>query len=43
MQQTGEWGEYFDVMLSAFPYNDSLAMEYFPIKEALYMEGSNII
>ncbi len=39
MQKTGEWGEYFDVKMSAFPYNDSLACEYFPVKEVINLKN----
>jgi hypothetical protein len=42
MMQTGEWGEYFDVKNTAFPYNDSLAEEYFPIKEVVNMKDGVI-
>lgn len=42
MQTTGEWGEYFDVKMSAFPYNDSLAMEYFPIREVVSLKDGVI-
>jgi|GEM_PF-1900695 hypothetical protein len=31
MQETGEWGEFFDPSLSHFGYNESLAHEYFPL------------
>jgi len=30
MQKTGEWGEFFPVTLSPFPYIDSLANDFFP-------------
>jgi CxxC-x17-CxxC domain-containing protein len=31
MQKTGEWGEYFDFETSPFYYNETIAMEYFPL------------
>ena len=31
MKKTGEWGEFFPANNSPFPYNDSLAMDYFPL------------
>jgi hypothetical protein len=33
MQSTGEWGEFFPVELSPFAYNESYAMEYYPMTE----------
>jgi len=33
MQKTKEWGEFFPIQLSLFPYNDSLAQDYFPLTE----------
>jgi hypothetical protein len=33
MQTTGEWGEFFDPSLSPFGYNETVAMEYFPLKK----------
>lgn len=37
MQKTGEWGEYFPYSLSPFGYNETIAMDYFPLekKEAI--------
>jgi len=43
MKKTGEWGEYFNPINSAFPYNDSLALEYFPIKEVVEIKNNEII
>ena len=42
MKSTGEWGEFFPPKFSPFGYNDSMAMEYFPLsrKEA-EAEGFN--
>ncbi len=31
MRETGEWGQYFPMRLSAHPYNISLAQRYFPL------------
>jgi len=31
MQKTGEWGQFFPPKLSPFPYNASLAQEYYPL------------
>jgi hypothetical protein len=33
-----EWWEFFDISFSPFPYNDTVAMEYFPIKKLIYLE-----
>lgn len=33
MKKTGEWGEYFPPNLSCFPYNESSAHDYFPLKK----------
>jgi len=34
MQKTAAWGEFFPVGLSPFGYNDTMAMEYFPLAKA---------
>lgn len=40
MIQTGEWGEFFPISFSPFAYNESLAIEYFPLtKEAVNKQG----
>ncbi|HDY73337.1 MAG TPA: hypothetical protein ENH86_02075 [Candidatus Jorgensenbacteria bacterium] len=31
MRSTDEWGEFFPIETSPFPYNDSLAQDYFPL------------
>jgi hypothetical protein len=31
MKETGEWGQFFPIGISPFPYNDSLAQDYFPL------------
>lgn len=33
MKKTSEWGEFFPVKYSPFPYNDSLAQQYYPLSE----------
>ncbi len=33
MKGTGEWGENFPIKNSPFPYNDTLAQEYYPLTE----------
>jgi hypothetical protein len=33
MKQTGEWGEYFPMQLSAFAYNETVANDTYPLKE----------
>jgi hypothetical protein len=40
MQKNGEWGEFFPTKLSPFPYNLSLAGDYFPLsKEEIAKRG----
>ncbi|MCF7846854.1 MAG: hypothetical protein K9M51_02260 [Candidatus Gracilibacteria bacterium] len=40
MQETGEWGEFFPIELSPFPYNESVSFEYFPLpKEDVLARG----
>ncbi|MBI5152000.1 hypothetical protein HZA39_00535 [Candidatus Peregrinibacteria bacterium] len=34
MKKTGEWGEFFPIKHSPYPYNDTIAQEYFPITSA---------
>ncbi len=31
---TGEWGEFFPTEFSAYPYNDSVAMDFYPLSES---------
>lgn len=38
MKTTGEWGEFFPVSISPFPYNDSLAYDYFPMNKNRVLE-----
>ncbi|MBI4836397.1 MAG: hypothetical protein HY817_04010 [Candidatus Abawacabacteria bacterium] len=33
MKSTGEWGQFFPMWMSDFPYTDTIAQEYFPITE----------
>ncbi len=37
MKETGEYGEFFPISMSSFPYNDSMAQDFFPMtkEEAL--------
>ncbi|MFI5205883.1 MAG: hypothetical protein ACHQVK_02990 [Candidatus Paceibacterales bacterium] len=40
MQKTGEWGESFPISLAIFPYNDTLAQDYYPLsKEEVIARG----
>jgi len=40
MKSTGEWGQFFPNYICHFPYNDTLAQEYFPLtKEQAIQEG----
>lgn len=42
MQKTEEWGEYFPYKLSPCAYNETVAMEYFPLKkEEILAIGAN--
>lgn len=42
MQKTGEWGEFFPMSVSLHGYNESLAMDYFPLtKQASQSLGAN--
>lgn len=34
MKKTGEWGEFFPVELSPFAYNESVAMDLFPMQQS---------
>jgi hypothetical protein len=33
MMETGEWGEFFPASISPFPYNETVAQEYFPLSK----------
>ena len=40
MKKTGEWGQFFPAGISPFPYNDSLAQDYFPLtKDEVITQG----
>ncbi len=40
MRKTKEWGEYFPVRFSPFAYNESMAMDYFPLtREEVTQKG----
>ncbi len=40
MRKDGEWGEFFPTSMSPFAYNDTVAMEYFPLtKEEVLSRG----
>jgi len=43
MIETWEWGEYFHTTNAAFPYNDSLAFEYFPIEKVVEIKDNQVI
>ena len=42
-QEKWIWWEFFDISLSPFPYNDSVAMEYFPPKKIVFIENNKIL
>jgi hypothetical protein len=33
MKKTGEWGEFFPIEIAPFAYNETIAMEYFPLSK----------
>lgn len=40
MEKTGEWGEFFPVSLSPFAYNETIAIDYFPLsKKKVIVKG----
>jgi len=40
MKKTGEWGEFFPATISPFPYNDTVALDYFPMtKDEVLAKG----
>jgi len=43
MNKSWEWWEYFNPTNSAFPYNDSLSLEYFPIQKIVEIKNNEII
>ncbi|MDD2487680.1 MAG: hypothetical protein PHS92_04915 [Candidatus Gracilibacteria bacterium] len=40
MINEGKWGNFFDPMLSPYPFNDSVAMEYFPVNKIIFIDDS---
>jgi len=38
-----KWGKFFPPELSPYPYNDSVAYEHYPIKEAVYLKNNEIL
>ncbi|MFA6435892.1 MAG: hypothetical protein WCW30_02025 [Candidatus Gracilibacteria bacterium] len=34
MQKTGEWGQFFPPSISLFPYNDTVAQDYYPLSKS---------
>jgi len=38
MKKTGEWGEFFDPAISSFGYNETKAMEWYPLTEKEVMK-----
>lgn len=42
LQEKWNWWEFLDPELSPYPYNDSVAYEYYPIKKAIYLENDKI-
>lgn len=42
-QDLGIWGEFFEMKLSPFPYNDTVAMEYFPPKKVVFVENNKVL
>ncbi len=43
MQDTGERGEFFPPQFSPFSYNDTVAMDYFPVHKVKYPDGKEEI
>lgn len=47
MKTTGEWGEFFPMSISPFPYEDTVAQDYFPRqqerKKQIYAIGGDIL
>jgi len=43
MKKTWEWWEYFDRTNASFPYNDSLALEYFPVEKVVEIKNNEVI
>jgi hypothetical protein len=34
MKSTGEWGEFFPLSVCPYPYNDTAAMDFYPLSES---------
>jgi len=43
MQKYWEWWKFFPSELSPFPYNDSIANDYYPVKEVIYLDSDKKI
>lgn len=43
LRQEGKRGEFFDTTLSPFPYNDTVAMDYFPVQKVVRPDGKEEI
>lgn len=43
MQRDGNWGEFFPTSFAQFPYNDTVAMEYYPIEKIIDTNGEETI
>ncbi len=39
MQSTGEWGEFFPIALSLFPYDTTLAQDYYPMSQESILQA----
>ena len=35
----GKWGDFFETALSPYPYNDTVAMEYYPVRKAVFLDN----
>ncbi len=38
MKKMGEWGEFFPIAISPFPYNETMAQEFFPLSKEKALE-----
>jgi hypothetical protein len=43
MREEKTWGEFFDSSMSLFPYNDTVAMDRFPVYKVVYKDGKEEI
>jgi len=39
LQETWQWWEFFPTEICPFPYNDSVAMDYFPVHKVIFVDG----